>query len=177
MTRRPWLLAPILAVVPAASAQAQVRLFLDTCVAEAGDLDCLPLAFAKAGMVEVDRDAGPRGPAIAQMARDRRLWSAPVGSGAGESFAGYAPLGSTPLAICWIVSRPGPSAADMLAGLKRRFPPGRGATSRGTEAVYGGSESWAAAAGGSRVIVGVSWPVRPSPDQGTGFVSMAKPRQ
>ena len=65
----------------------------------------------------------------------------------------------------------------MLAALKRRFPPAHGATSRGTEAFYGGSETWAAEAGGSQVIVGVSWPMQGSPDQGTGFVYLARPRQ
>ena len=171
------LLALALGIVPAASAQAQMPLFLDTCVAEAGDLDRLPLAFAKAGPVEVDRAAGPLGPAIAALVPDRRMWSAPGGSGMGEVFAGYSPLGDTLFAVCWTVSRPGLSAADMLVELKRRFPPDHGATSRGTEAFYGGSETWAAEVRGSQVIVGVNWPVRQSPDQGTGLIYLAKPRQ
>ena len=183
MKRMPCLLGLALAIVPpaaclpVASAQAQVPLFLETCVAAAGDLDRLPLAFAKAGLVEVDRAAGPPGPAIATLAPDRRLWSAPGGPGMSEIFAGYSPLGNTPFAVCWIVSRPGMSAADMLVALKRRFPPDRGATSRETLFFYGGSETWAAEAGGSQVIVGVNWPFRQSPDQGTGLIYLAKPRQ
>ncbi len=94
-----------------------------------------------------------------------------------EIFAGYSQLGNTPLAVCWIVSRPGMSAADMLVELKRGFPPDCGATSRATTAFYGGSETWAAEADGSQVIVGVEWLVRPSPEQGTGLSHLVKPRQ
>ncbi len=160
-----------------APAQAQMQLFLASCVAEAGDLDRLPLSFEKAGLVEIDPAAGPFGPAIASLAPGRRLWSAPGKSGGGETFAGYAPIGTVPFAVCWAVSRPGLSAADALVELKRRFPPGRGATYRGTESFYGGSETWAAEAGGTQVIVGVSWPARLFPEQGTGFIYLVKLRQ
>lgn len=177
------LLRPALGMVLAtgcllcAPAQAQMQLFLASCVAEAGDLDRLPLSFEKAGLVEIDPAAGPSGPTIASLAPGRRLWSAPGRSGGRESFAGYVPIGATPFAVCWAVSRPGLSAADMLVELKRRFPPQHGATSCGSESFYGGSETWAAEAGGAQVIVGVSWPMRQFPEQGTGFVYLAKPRQ
>ena len=173
----PHLLAIALAVVPAASAQAQVPLFLDTCAAEASDLDRLPLAFAKAGLVEVDRAAGPRGPMIATQSPDRRLWSAPAGSGKAEVFAGYSPLGNTPLAVCWTVSRPGLSAADIMVDLKRRLPPEHGETSLGTEAFYGGSEIWAAEVHGTEVIIGVNWPIQSAPSEGTGMIYLVKLRQ
>ena len=63
--------------LPCDGAHAQVPLFLATCVAEAADLERLPLAFAKAGMVEIDPAAGPPGPGIAQLAPGHRLWSMP----------------------------------------------------------------------------------------------------
>ena len=92
-------------------AHAQMSLFLATCAAQARHLERLPPAFAKAGMVEVDAAAGPSGPGIATSAPDRRLWSAPGKPGGGDSFAGYTPLGDRPFAVCWVVSRPGLSAA------------------------------------------------------------------
>ena len=79
--RLPHLLALALGIVPAASAQARMPLFLDTCVAKAGDLARRPLAGAKAGRGAGDRAAGSPGPASAARRPDRRLWRRRAGPG------------------------------------------------------------------------------------------------
>ena len=122
---------------------------------------------------------GPPGPAIAQAPSStaeagRRLWTRAVPGG--EAFTGLTPAGpDRPAAVCWHVSRPGETAAAAIAALKRRHPPLTGTLATGVEFSYGGVERWGAALGSQAVILGVSWAMRASPDQGTGYLYLVQP--
>lgn len=117
--------------------QAGVTAFLEGCLAGSG----VPTRLRDLGLAEVRLDAGPQGPAIAAGAPSRRLWMDPRLAGRGDAFTGYVePTPGRPFAVCWHVSRPGESAADALAELKRQYPPREGGTETGTEFFYGGFE-------------------------------------
>lgn len=148
-----------------------------SCVADADDLRRLPATLAAAGLAEINPADGPRGPAISQTARRRRLWSSSgAGGDRGDAFTGYAAPGpGRPLEVCWHVSRPGESAAAALAALKQRLPPRPGSSETGTEFFYGGYERWQTRVGAVDLIVGVSWPMRDKPEEGTSLLYLMKP--
>ena len=167
-----------LALAHPGDAQAQMPVFLASCMADAGDLQRLPGSLARAGMVEIDPANGPSGPMAAAGAPGRRLWSARRGPGKGDAFAGYAPASAgRPLEICWTVSRPGRSAANMLTELKRLFPPPQGVTETGTTAFYGGYERWSVVLHGKVIVLGVDWAIQANPEQGTGLLYLVKSTQ
>ena len=93
-----------------------------------------------------------------------------------DSFTGYAVDNvGFPSEICFHISRPGESATIALRELKHRYPPIH-KTRTGTALFYGGSERWEARIDGVSVVMGVLWPLKTLPDEGTCYLYVAKPR-
>ncbi len=175
--RRTGGLLMTLCLLAPCSGRTAVAGFLGSCVADADDLRRLPATLAAAGLAEINPANGPRGPAISQTARRRRLWSSSgAGGERGDAFTGYAAPGpGRPMEVCWHVSRPGGSAAVALAALKQRLPPRPGSSETGTEFFHGGYERWQTRVGTVDLIVGVSWPMRDKPEEGTSLLYLMKP--
>ena len=174
--RRMGAVLAILGALLPATGRAGVMEFVDGCMAHIAHPAGLPAALKAAGLAEVDPANGPQGPAIATDAPGRRLWSGPTRPGRVDAFTGYAPASSgRPFAICWHVSRPGESGAVSIAELRRRYPPREGSVDAGTEFFYGGFARWLATIGGEEMMIGVSWPMRDRPEEGTAFLYAARP--
>ena len=152
-------------------ARAGITDFLAGCMAEGVDLRGLPARLERLGYAEVDPDHGPRGPALAADAPGRRLWMVRhPASGQTDAFTGYAAPGpGRPFEVCWHVSRPGESAAEALTTLQARYPAVQGSTETGAEFFYGGFQRWQSASGPVAVTLGVIWPMRDQPAEGSSL--------
>ncbi len=174
MTMHPawWLGIVLLSLLSPTIGEAGVAAFLEGCMTGSD----VPARLQDMGLIEIDRDAGPQGPAVAAGAPSRRLWTDSRVTGRSDAFTGYAKLASgRHLAVCWHVSRLGESAAEALARLKRQYPPQEGSTETGTEFFYGGFERWRIAGDRKGLILGVSWPMQSLPGEGTGFLYVVRP--
>ena len=157
-------------------AQAGVADFLAGCMAERVDMGGLAARLDRQGYAEVDPAQGPPGPALAADTTGRRLWMVrhPV-DGQIDSFTGYAPPGpGRPFEVCWHISRPGESAAEALPALQSRYPVIQGTTETGAAFFFGGYERWQSRSGPVVVTLGVSWPMRDQPAEGSSLLYVVR---
>ncbi len=174
MTMRPaWGLGiALLAMLVPTVGKAGVAAFLEGCMTGPD----VPAHLRDMGLAEIDPDAGPRGPAVATDAPSRRLWTDPRLTGRGDAFTGYAkPTSGRPFSVCWHISRPGESAEEALAMLKRRYPPREGSIETGAELFYGGFERWRVVGDREDLVLGVSWPMQNRPGAGTALLYVVRP--
>jgi hypothetical protein len=158
---------------------AGISSFIDGCVAHVRDFSSLGADLEASGMKEVDPAEGPRLLIGSGSPQRQRLWQTmPVPAGMIDAFIGYAidNVNDLPVEICFHVSRPGESAAVALPDLKYRYPP-IGETQADTHFFYGGIELWDARIDGVTAVVGVSWPFKSRPREGTSFLYLLKPRE
>src|SRR5262245_59773220 len=166
-------------LMSAQDGRAGISSFVDGCVANVRDFSRLGAHLEASGMKEIDAAQGPRLLIGSGSPQQQRLWQTmPVPAGMIDAFTGYAidNLNDLPVEICFHVSRPGESAAVALPDLKYRYPP-VGETRADTHFFYGGIELWEARIDGVTAIVGVSWPMKPQPGEGTSMLYLVKPRE
>jgi hypothetical protein len=157
--------------------QAGVLSFIHGCVDNIGDFSQLGARLEASGMKEIDPTKGPRSPVGSGSPQQQRLWQGVrLAPGMIDEFTGYS-MDSVgfPAEICFHVSRPGESALVALRELKNRFPP-IGQPVAGAYFTYGGREHWEARIEGKPVIIGVVWPNKDLPDQGSSELYLIKPR-
>ena len=166
--------------VIAASTQtghAGVLSFVHACVDNVGDFSQLGARLEASGMKEIDPSKGPRSPVGSGSPQQQRLWqTVRLAPGMIDEFTGYnVDSVGFPAEICFHVSRPGESALVALRELKNRFSP-IGQPFAGTYFSYGGREHWEARIDGKAVIIGVVWPNKDRPDEGTSQLYLIKAR-
>src|SRR5215470_16123321 len=156
---------------------AGVLSFIHGCVDNIGDFSQLGARLEASGMKEIDPTKGPRSPVGSGSPQQQRLWQGVrLAPGMIDEFTGYS-MDSVgfPAEICFHVSRPGESALVALRELKNRFAP-IGQPFAGTYFSYGGREHWEARIDGKAVIIGVVWPNKNRPDEGTSQLYLIKAR-
>ena len=130
-------------------------------------------------MKEIDPAQGPGLSIGSGSPQQQRLWQKmSVPAGMIDAFTGYAidNVNDLPVEICFHVSRPGENAAVALPDLKYRYPP-VGESRADTHVFYGGIELWEARIDGMTAIVGVAWPLKSQPRDGTSILYLVKPRE
>jgi hypothetical protein len=180
MKRRLFARSLFIFAVLAASTQtghAGALSFIHACVENVGDFSQLASRLQASGMKEIDPAKGPRSPIGSGSPQQQRLWQQiPPAPGTIDAFTGYS-VDNVGFAaeICFHVSRPGETAAVALRELKNRFPP-IGESWTGAYFSYGGMEHWETRINDVTAIMGVVWPNKDQPDEGSSQLYLIKRR-